>query len=145
MSLLILVSLPTLSLNDYDHILVKCTYDLDGVFYWKINNGSDAVLNEYIEVTSNYNLTLYRNGVFEKNGTDLMYFTVNEFDNITLYAGEMMFSFFVPTVVDIPLDEVDNPDYGDTIRAKWQGRFEILLAIIIGAVIALIIRRRRLK
>lgn len=131
---------------DYDeYILVKCTYDPNGLFYWKVLNNSEGVLNEYIEVVSNSNITLYRNGLFEKNSSTLMYFTVFEFDNITLEAGNLRFYFFIPEVVDVPVDQVDKSDLGDTQRAKWQGRFEIIIAIFIGAVIALIIRRRKLR
>ena len=131
--------------RSYDgYIDVYTSLDESGSFIKKIVNGSVTVNYEYVVVYSdylNYNMSLLRNGVFEKYSYSRMTFDVFEFDNITIIANNLRFEFFVEDVAFIPLEDYIFDRQGSIRFFTNIGRTEVIISVFgIGLVVTLLLR-----
>ena len=114
----------------------------------KIKNNTQAVTYDHIVVYSdymNYNMSLYRNSIFEKFCYSKMIFDVYEYDNITIITEYLKFEFFVSDISAVPLEEYEFDMRGSIKFFTNIGRGEIITAIIMSLIFTLIIRYFHLR
>lgn len=132
----------------YIHVYTSLTSSRQNLY--SIQNNTKSVSNRYLHIYVEDNnkdiFQIFRNSIFERNGTSYLVTEVFNQDNITIVTKFLKFKFTATEITNLDLDEYEETKSGNIKFFKNIGRSEIIIAFFgIGLAIALIIRWLTMK